>query len=94
VLFEVIENYAYVVSDTASASPTADKSGPTIKEILKSRGITCDHALIVPDEVLEIQGAVKRWCNQGDIDWIITSGGTGFGLRDLTPEVIHSYLLC
>ena len=88
----VIEND--VVSDTASANPSADKSGPTIKDILISTGITCEHTLIVPDGIPAIQDIVRRWCNQGDIDWIVTSGGTGFGVRDLTPEVVHPYFVC
>lgn len=43
--------------------------------------------LVVPDEIQEIQAAIKRWCSLGEVDWIITTGGTGFGRRDTTPEV-------
>lgn len=80
------------VSDTASVNPTADKSGPAIEAILTSNGITCEHASIVPDEVAAVQDVVRRWCNKGDIDWIVTTGGTGFGVRDLTPEAIKPLL--
>lgn len=77
----------FVVSDTASLDANADKSGPTIKEIVSKAGFICAEAAIVPDSIPRIQNQVKRWCDQGDIDWIITTGGTGFGVRDLTPEV-------
>jgi gephyrin len=82
-----VKSLRYVVSDTAFAHPIADKSGPAVKELLASSGITCEHTFIVPDEDQEIQDVVRKWCNQGDIDWIITAGGTGFGVRDRTPEV-------
>ncbi|KAJ7248538.1 MoaB/Mog domain-containing protein [Mycena rebaudengoi] len=81
------------VSDTASANNAVDKSGPTIREFLLGRGtFSCDDHLIVPDDVSLIQKAVKEWSNRGDIDWIITTGGTGFGVRDKTPEAIAPLL--
>jgi Probable molybdopterin binding domain len=79
-----------LVSDTASVNVNADKSGPTIREILNERGYQCEPLLVVPDDESKIRLAVKTWCERGDIDWIITTGGTGFGLRDRTPEVCHS----
>lgn len=76
------------VSDTASLDAAADKSGPAIRSILDGRtGFSCPHHLIVPDEVSAIQDAVMKCIKRGDVDWIITTGGTGFGVRDLTPEV-------
>jgi gephyrin len=76
------------VSDTAALDAAADKSGPTIRSILDGRvGFSCAHHLIVPDEVSAIQDAVMKCIKHGDVDWIITTGGTGFGVRDFTPEV-------
>ncbi|KAF4575201.1 hypothetical protein EYR40_005063 [Pleurotus pulmonarius] len=80
------------VSDTASLDANADKSGPTINEIVSKAGFICTEAVIVPDSIPRIQNQVKRWCDQGNIDWIITTGGTGFGVRDLTPEAISPLL--
>ncbi|KAJ7094331.1 MoaB/Mog domain-containing protein [Mycena epipterygia] len=81
------------VSDTASANSSADKSGPAIREILgQSESFSCGDHRIVADDVPAIQDAVKDWCNRGDVDWIITTGGTGFGVRDVTPEAISPLL--
>ncbi|KAF7335240.1 Molybdopterin molybdenumtransferase [Mycena sanguinolenta] len=81
------------VSDTASANSSADKSGPAIREILGQTGsFSCNDHLIVADDVQSIQSAIKDWCERGDVDWIITAGGTGFGMRDQTPEAISPLL--
>ncbi|KAG5338317.1 hypothetical protein C0989_007592 [Termitomyces sp. Mn162] len=79
-----------VVSDTASHGLAEDKSGPTIQEIVKGQGskFVCSEYVCVPDEISQIQSVVKRWTEQENIDWIITTGGTGFGVRDITPEAI------
>ncbi|KAJ7603652.1 MoaB/Mog domain-containing protein [Roridomyces roridus] len=80
------------VSDTASTSSSADKSGPTIRDILENNSFSCNDHQIVADDVSSIQDAVKRWCDRGDVDWVITTGGTGFGVRDQTPEAISPLL--
>ncbi|KAJ7181579.1 MoaB/Mog domain-containing protein [Mycena crocata] len=81
------------VSDTASANSSADKSGPTIREILASNAaFSCGDHRIVADDVPAIQGAVNDWVSCGDVDWVITTGGTGFGVRDQTPEAISPLL--
>ncbi|KAF6748996.1 molybdenum cofactor biosynthesis protein [Ephemerocybe angulata] len=81
------------VSDTASRDASTDQSGPTIRQILADKGIVVgeDDHTIVPDDVDAIQRVIRAWTGrEGDtkIDWIITSGGTGFGVRDVTPEAI------
>lgn len=76
---------------------SADLSGPTIIDILETRdryqlaskdGFQDKFYRIVPDDVDQIQNVVKNWIDGEDrVDWVITTGGTGFGVRDLTPEV-------
>ena len=75
------------VSDTASTDASADKSGPAILEILKQNQMQCVQHVILPDDESQIHEVVKTWTEDGVVDWIITTGGTGFGLRDRTPEV-------
>ena len=74
------------VSDTASQDANADKSGPLIKELLVLKEFQVTEARIVPDDEKAIRKIVKEWCSSGEVDWIISTGGTGFGLRDRTPE--------
>ncbi|KAH6912474.1 molybdenum cofactor biosynthesis protein [Coprinopsis sp. MPI-PUGE-AT-0042] len=85
------------VSDTASQDAKADKSGPTIRQILSDRGDIVVHdttCSIVADDVDSVYKTVKAWAEQTDpkIDWIITTGGTGFGIRDVTPEALEPVL--
>ena len=50
------------------------------------------HKTIVPDEALRIQKCVTSWCDSRSVDLVLTTGGTGFGPRDITPEAIRSLL--
>ena len=75
------------VSDTASKDSTADRSGPTIKDVLSQQGFEVKDLTIVPDDEEHIRTTVRTWCSAGDIDLVLTTGGTGFGERDRTPEV-------
>lgn len=78
------------MSDTAFTSPTSDRSGPALVaffEALPSSPYTVVATAIVADEATEIRDQVKRWCEDG-ISLILTSGGTGFGQRDVTPEAV------
>ncbi|CDO73824.1 hypothetical protein BN946_scf185015.g153 [Trametes cinnabarina] len=60
--------------------------------MLTKSGYVCKHLVIVPDDEIRIRTVVLAWCYQGDIDWIVTTGGTGFGVRDRTPEAIKPLL--
>ncbi|EJU06392.1 molybdenum cofactor biosynthesis protein [Dacryopinax primogenitus] len=75
---------------TAAADASADKSGPLLRDILASQGgdFNIAKSSIVPDDKEQISNIVKEWCSSGQIDWIVTTGGTGFGVRDCTPEAI------
>lgn len=82
------------VSDTASVNKLLDKSGPAAAEFLKAHGYRVLHAAIVPDDTLLIRHSVNAWVRDTShpVDLIITTGGTGFGARDATPEVLNSAL--
>lgn len=85
-----------IISDTASINPQSDKSGPALAEIFASPQHSKTWATpvvkIVPDDFDQIQNTVKEWADNEDdrFNLILTSGGTGFAVKDGTPEVcIH-----
>ncbi|KAG2073679.1 hypothetical protein BDR04DRAFT_1094696 [Suillus decipiens] len=82
------------VSDTASVDAAADRSGPTIQDIIRQRGHGCVRSTILPDDEQQIRETVKNWCYdvENTVDWIISTGGTGLGVRDRTPEAISPLL--
>ncbi|CAG8453862.1 8482_t:CDS:2, partial [Funneliformis caledonium] len=85
------------VSDTASADSTKDISGPTLKTVFEqaSKGNKTFNVIksaIVPDEFEKIQNIIKQWSDYERLDIIITTGGTGFGAKDITPEAIQPLL--
>lgn len=92
------------VSDRASAGVYEDKSGPAMRQLLHdfSQGgdawtlqVDVVASSVVPDETQMIRDAVCKWCDSASterVDVILSSGGTGFGLRDSTPEAISAVL--
>lgn len=66
-----------------------DKSGNTLQKRIEEAGHTLADRAIVHDEVTDIQGKVKAWVEDAGIDVVITTGGTGFTGRDVTPEAIE-----
>ena len=75
------------VSDTRT--PADDRSGDLLVERLESAGHGLADRQIVPDDVPAIQAVVSAWCQRDDIDVVITTGGTGFTGRDVTPEALE-----
>src|SRR5881227_2496202 len=75
------------ISDTRSLDD--DKSGSTLAERLTAAGHHLAAREIVVDDLDAIRGIVKRWIADAGVDVIITTGGTGFTGRDVTPEAIE-----
>ena len=75
------------VSDTRDLAD--DKSGTTLAERIKAAGHTLADRAIVKDEVDEIRARVRGWIDDKAIDVVITTGGTGFTGRDVTPEAVE-----
>jgi molybdopterin adenylyltransferase len=74
------------VSDTRDEE--SDKSGALLIERLTGAGHELAGKVIVVDDVEAIRGQVRAWAEDGQIDVIISTGGTGFAPRDVTPEAI------
>ncbi|KZF19374.1 hypothetical protein L228DRAFT_234059 [Xylona heveae TC161] len=84
-----------IVSDTAANDPATDACGNTLKDVFNSEGSQqwdVVETRIVPDDVLEIQRAVTQWADKETANLIVTSGGTGFAIKDKTPEAIEPLL--
>jgi molybdopterin adenylyltransferase len=75
------------VSDTRSIAD--DKSGATLVDRIEAAGHAVVGRSIVPDDAEAIRARVKSWIADPDIDVVITTGGTGFTGRDVTPEAIE-----
>ena len=76
------------VSDKGSRNERADTSGEAISELVAAAGGEIVGRDIVPDERPLIATRLKEWSDGGGIDLIITTGGTGLAIRDVTPEAV------
>lgn len=79
------------ISDKGSAGLREDKSGPALKEILVD-AYEVNDIIIIPDEVDIIADTIKKFTDEFKIDLIITTGGTGLGKRDVTPEATRTVI--
>jgi molybdenum cofactor biosynthesis protein B len=75
------------VSDTRSIE--TDKSGAVLAERIEAAGHVLVERAIVPDDADEIRAIVSCWIDEPGIDVVITTGGTGFTGRDVTPEAVE-----
>ena len=80
-----------IVSETASKDASTDKGIPALQKVFAAKAgekWTFDQTAIVTDSVLEIQRVLTGWCDGEDpVNLVVTSGGTGFTGKDVTPEV-------
>jgi molybdenum cofactor biosynthesis protein B len=75
------------VSDTRTLAD--DRSGDTLVERITQAGHRLAARAIVPDDIEAIRAQVRAWVAEPDVDVIITTGGTGFTGRDVTPEALE-----
>lgn len=78
------------ISDRSAQGEREDRSGPLIQEIALKRGWEVIAADIIADEQVEIEERLASWCDSGEIDLVLTTGGTGFSRRDRTPEATRN----
>jgi len=78
------------VSDLGAMGQRADTSGDAILEWAGARGYDVAVRSVVPDETDRIVGKLVRWADSGEVDVILTTGGTGLTERDVTPEATQA----
>lgn len=74
------------VSDKGYRGERVDTSGPNLVQILTEKGFSVVYTTVVPDETQAIQAALRECADEKKIALILTTGGTGFSPRDITPE--------
>ena len=80
------------ISDRCSAGEREDLSGPAIKNALPGDKFVVALEAVVPDDAKTITETLRRWCDEYGCAVILTTGGTGFSPRDVTPEATEKVL--
>lgn len=87
------------LSDKGSRGEREDKSGPAIREMLEAQGGLDSDGLpkyevagevLLPDDRILLENALKKMADEEGFDLILTTGGTGFSPRDITPEATYA----
>ncbi len=78
------------VSDSVSRGAREDRSGPALRDRCAALGWQVVSAEVVADEPSALQARLKELADSGTADLILTTGGTGLGPRDITPEATHT----
>jgi molybdopterin adenylyltransferase len=78
------------VSDRASAGQMEDRGGPAVQAALDDPDWSVVEHAVVPDEVEQVASILRHWTDDLELDVIFTTGGTGLGPRDITPEATAS----
>ena len=80
------------ISDLGAVGQRADSSGDAILDWSAERGYEVVVRSIVADETDRIAGKLARWADSGEVDVVLTTGGTGLTARDVTPEATAAIL--
>jgi molybdenum cofactor biosynthesis protein B len=87
--FEPLGVAVLAVSDTRNLE--TDTSGALLKTMLEADGHRCVDRQVVRDDLDEIRGQLRTWIDDPAVDVVLTTGGTGFSGRDITPEAIEPF---
>lgn len=80
------------LSDRSSRGERADVSGPALIAAIQGEGWSVVKQEVLPDEESAIREILASWTNSRDVDVILTTGGTGFSPRDVTPEATRAVI--
>ena len=79
-------------SDKGCAGQREDVSGAELERLLKEAGFSVVCRTVVPDERAQISAVMTDLCDNKNVDLILTTGGTGFSPRDVTPEATRDVI--
>ena len=82
----IIRAAIITLSDKGAAGQREDESGQIIRELIAGQGVSIVLSEILPDEKSRIIETLKRLSDSGNVDLILTTGGTGVAPRDVTPR--------
>ena len=80
------------LSDRSSRGERADASGPALASLIQAEGWSVVKQLLLPDEESAIRDLLISWADSGEMDVLLTTGGTGFSPRDVTPEATRAVI--
>jgi molybdopterin adenylyltransferase len=80
------------ISDRAYRGEYEDESGPLIRQLIETQlpGGQVHLEAVLPDDFMTIKNGLAKWCDDAGMDLILTTGGTGFAPRDVTPEATRA----
>ena len=78
------------LSDRSSRGERVDASGPALADLIRAENWSVAEQAILPDDESAIRSKLREWADSGRFDVILTTGGTGFALRDVTPEATRA----
>jgi molybdopterin adenylyltransferase len=80
------------LSDRSSHGERPDSSGPALAALIQAEGWSVVKQALLPDEESAIRAILISWTDSDEIDVILTTGGTGFSPRDVTPEATRAVI--
>ena len=80
------------LSDRSASGERADSSGPALARLIQAEGWSVAKQSILPDEESAIREILINWADSSELDVILTTGGTGFSARDVTPEATRAVI--
>lgn len=79
-------------SDKGYAGEREDKSGALVKEIVEANGFEVVKYIVLPDDQIMLEQEFKYMCDELNVNLILSTGGTGFSKRDITPEATKAVI--
>jgi len=80
------------LSDRSARGERADISGPALADLIRAQNWIVAEQHILPDDKSAIRATLTEWADSGRFDVILTTGGTGFAPRDVTPEATRAII--